>query len=214
MKSDSQAKLAYSEIRRQILIMQLIPSERIKEDMWAKRLSVNRMAIREALTRLLGEGLVYIGDKSGYFVTAMSAKDLKEIWEIREVLELAAINLAINKITKEKLDELYKICDDFTNLSSKGYTAGSCEADIRFHEKLIEYSGNTRLAKAYHYCHIPLFHQRLGKAKEYMDDYKLTDSEHRKIVEALKKKDAAAAQKILKEHFKRGAKMVLGFDND
>lgn len=209
MKSDSQAQLAYSEIRRQILIMQLIPSERIKEDMWAKRLNVNRMAIREALTRLLGEDLVYVGNKGGYFVTAISQKDVEDIWQIREIIELAAINVAINKITKEEIDELYKICDDFSNLSSKGYIAGACEADIRFHEKLVELSDNIRLTKAYHYCHIPLFHQRLGKTKEYMDDYALTNAEHRKIVDALKKKNLSAAQRTLKAHFKRGAKAVL-----
>lgn len=209
MKSDSQAQFAYSELRRQILIIQLIPSERIKEDVWAKRLNVNRMAIREALTRLQGEGLVNIGVKGGYFVTAISPKDVEEIWQIREILELAAISIASDKITKEEIDQLNKICDDFSNLSSKGYIAGACEADIRFHEKLIEFSGNIRLAKAYHYCHIPLFHQRLGKTKEYMDDYQLTDTEHRQIVDALKKKDVAAAHRTLKAHFKRGAKSIL-----
>lgn len=65
MKLNSQANLAYSEIRRQILIMQLSPSARIKEDSWATRLNVSRMAVREALTRLLGEDLVYLGDKGG-----------------------------------------------------------------------------------------------------------------------------------------------------
>jgi DNA-binding GntR family transcriptional regulator len=56
MKADSQANHAYHEIRRHILTAQLQPGVRLKEDYWANKLDVGRMAVREALTRLLGEG--------------------------------------------------------------------------------------------------------------------------------------------------------------
>ncbi len=46
------------------------------------------MAVREALTRLLGENLVVFGEKGGYFVKSMTPNDIKEIRELRELLEL------------------------------------------------------------------------------------------------------------------------------
>jgi DNA-binding GntR family transcriptional regulator len=212
MKHDSQASIAYDEIRRQILIMQLQPGIRLKEDAWAKRMKVSRVAVREALTRLLGEGLVTAGERGGYFVAEMTAADVHQIRQVREILELAAIRLGITRIKKEQIEELFKICDDFSSLVEKGYIAGACEADIEFHQKLVSLSGNTRLLKAYHFSHIPLFHQRLGKTKMYLDDYKLTDKEHRQIVEALKAKNLSQAEKVLKSHFERGETAVLGLD--
>ena len=97
----------------------------------------------------------------------------------------------------------------FRNWQKKGYIAGACEADLKFHEKLVNLSGNQRLLKAYHFSHIPLFHLRLGKTRLYMDDYKLTDKEHRQIVDALKKKNIVMAEKVLLSHFARGEAGVL-----
>ncbi len=212
MKVDSQASSVYDEIRRQILITQLQPHVRLKEDLWAKKMNVSRVAVREALTRLLGEGLVNAGERGGYFVTEMTVEDVHQIRELREVLELASIRIGIDRITKEHVEELKNICDDFASLAEKGYIAGACEADIKFHERLVSFSGNDRLLKAYHFSHIPLFHQRLGKTKLYLNDYKQTDKEHRQLVDALRTKNLAVAEKTLKAHFERGAAAVLDMD--
>jgi DNA-binding GntR family transcriptional regulator len=209
MKIDSQASIVYEEVRRQILIMHLQPSARLKEDVWAKKMNVSRIAVREALTRLLGEGLVKAGEKGGYFVTEMSAEDIHQIRELREILELAALRIGIKRIRKEDIEQLKKICNDFSSLAEKGYIAGACEADLKFHETLVAMSGNNRLLRAYHFSHIPLFHLRLGKTRLYMDDYKETDKEHRELVEALSTKNITAAEKILKRHFVRGESGVL-----
>lgn len=209
MKADSQATIVYQEIRRKVLTSQLQPKVRLKEDEWATKLNVGRMAVREALTRLLGEGLVEMGEKGGYYVSEMNREDIHQIREVREVLELAAVRLASERITEAQLAELRNICNDFSSMVQKGYVAGACEADIRFHETLMEASGNPRLLKVYHYAHIPLFHQKLGKTRGYLDDYDQTDQEHRLIVEALQKKDVALAQQTLRNHFKRGEAAVL-----
>jgi len=209
MKSDSQANHAYHEIRRNILTAQLPPGVRLKEDYWAGKLDVGRMAVREALTRLLGEGLVELGERGGYYATEMTPEDVRQIRELREVLELAAVRLAAGRITEAQLARLDDICRDFSSLVQKGYVAGACEADIRFHETLLAASGNRRLLQAYHYAHIPLFHQKLGKTRTYLEDYDQTDREHRLIVEALRNKDLALAEQTLRNHFKRGETAVL-----
>ena len=209
MKSDSQANHAYHEIRRNILTAQLQPGVRLKEDYWAGKLDVGRMAVREALTRLLGEGLVELGERGGYYATEMTPDDVRQIRELREVLELAAVRLAAGRITEAQLAHLDDICRDFSSLVQKGYVAGACEADIRFHETLLAASGNRRLLQAYHYAHIPLFHQKLGKTRTYLEDYDQTDREHRLIVEALRNKDLALAEQTLRNHFKRGETAVL-----
>jgi DNA-binding GntR family transcriptional regulator len=210
MKSESLAHKAYTEIRKKILSAQIAPNTRLKEDYWAKKLEVSRMAIRETLTRLLGEQLVTLGEKGGYYVSAMSNSDLAQIRELREILELGAIRLAITKITREQINRLDKICKDFTSMVDQGYYAGACEADLKFHETLMECSGNDKLILTYNNNHIPLFHRQLTKHSNEEEDYRLTDQEHRAVVKALKEKNVAAAEKTLRNHFARGVRLLEG----
>ncbi|HEY4655921.1 MAG TPA: GntR family transcriptional regulator [Cyclobacteriaceae bacterium] len=208
MKSESLAHKAYTELRRKILSAQIPPKTRLKEDFWAKKLSVSRMAIRETLTRLLGEQLVSLGPKGGYFVNSLTQGDIAQIRELREILELGALRLAHEKITRDQIARLEKICKDFTSMVEQGYYAGACEADLKFHETLMECSGNEKLLRTYTNSHIPLFHRQLTKTNNSEDDYELTDKEHRAIVKALKEKDLELAEKIMKMHFARGATMI------
>jgi len=209
MKEDSLANRAYTELRRQILSNQLLAGSRLKEDEWSKRLDVNRMALREALTRLQGEQLLSKGTKGGFFIKTLSTDDIREIRELREILEIGAINLLIEKITDEQIKELELLCDDFSSMYEKGYFNGACEADVKFHETLINYAGNKKLASAYLTSNIPLFHQKLGQSQTQMDDYELTDTEHRALVNALRSRDRQKAHEILITHLVRGEVTTL-----
>lgn len=208
MKSESLAHKAYTELRRKILSAQIPPKTRLKEDFWAKKLSVSRMAIRETLTRLLGENLVSLGPKGGYFVNSLSPEDIAQIRELREILELGALRLACQKVTKEQLSRLEKICKDFSSMVEQGYYAGACEADLRFHETLMECAGNEKLVRTYTNSHIPLFHRQLTRTNSSENDYELTDKEHRAIVQALAEKNFSRAEEVMRMHFARGAMMI------
>lgn len=208
MKIESLAYRAYTELRRKILSAQIAPDTRLKEDLWAEKLDVSRMAIRESLTRLLGEQLVTLGARGGFFVRSLGANDVVAVRQLREILELGAVRLACKRISREQISMLEKICEDFTSMVQRGYYAGACEADLRFHETLMECSGNRKLCEIYINSHIPLFHKQLTKNNSSENDYEQTDVEHRSIVAALKRKDLAQAERVLKEHFLRGARMM------
>ncbi len=212
MKTDSLAGRAFTELRRKILSNQLPPNTRLKEDEWAKKLGVSRMAVREALTRLLGEDLVVLGEKGGYSVKPLLAGEVHEIRELREVLELGALRLAYRKMDKQKIDRLEKICDDFSAMIKSGYFNGALEADIKFHETLVEMADNEKLLRVYRSSHIPLFHQKLGKSQTELNDYEQTDLEHRQIVKALKDKKLSIAEQVMSRHFARGEAAVLDLD--
>jgi DNA-binding GntR family transcriptional regulator len=204
-----QSEKAYAEIRRRILILEIRPDERLKEEEWAQRLDVGRLAVREALTRLHGEGLVMRGEKGGFLAAGMAEEDVREIREVREILEIAAIRLARERISAEEIQELESTCDDFAYMVKKGYHTGAWEADRRFHHVLISASGNSRLVRAYEHCHIPLFQIRVGQSREYIDDYEETEREHREIVAALKAGNIDKAVASLRSHLARGANDVL-----
>lgn len=212
MKEDSLALKVYVELRRKILSNQLLSGSRLKENDWAKKMDVNRMAVREALNRLLGENLVVAGKKGGYFVKSMTAEDVREIRQLREILELGALRLAFQKMDKKQIQYLESICDDFTSMVARGYLGGACEADVKFHETLIDYADNSKLKYVYQISNIPLFHQKLGKAQVHMEDYELTDAEHRKIVKALKEKNLKLAEETLVKHLTRGEMLTLDLE--
>ena len=209
MSASTQSQEAYQEIRRRILILEIRPGERLKEEEWSRTLNVGRLAVREALTRLHGEAMLERGEKGGFFVSKMSEADVHEVRELREILEVAALQLARTRITAQQLKELEAACNDFAYMVSKGYPVAACEADRRFHALLIAAAGNSKLSRAYDLAHIPLFHVRLGQSREYMDDYADTEREHRAIVEAMKSDDYAKAISLLRAHFARGEESML-----
>lgn len=211
MKEDSLSYKAYLEIRKKILSNQLVGGARLIESFWADKLSVSRVAIREAFMRLAGEQLVEFGGKGGCFVKKMTADDIKDIRELRELLEVGALKILFTKRDKAVIKELELICDDFSSMVEKGYYGGACEADVRFHEKIIESTGNERLLHIYQNSNIPLFHLKLGNALSHMDDYKQTEVEHRKIVEYLKEGKLKESIDTLLEHLDRGEKESIEF---
>lgn len=213
MKEDSLAYKVYLELRKQILSNQLVGGVRLVENNWARKLSASRMAVREACMRLAGETLVEFGEKGGCFVRKMTPKDVKDIRELREMLEVGALKILFEEHDKALIKELELICDDFTNMVSKGYYGGACEADMKFHEKIIEGTGNCRLIAMYNNSNIPLFHMKLGAMIRQMEDYHDTDREHREIVNALKKNNWEKAYETLVRHLVRGAHAALEMGN-
>lgn len=212
MKATTQSGKAYHEIRKKILSNQLKPGTRLKEDIWSKNLGVSRMAMREVLNRLLGENLVVTGEKGGYYIKLLAKNDIEELRELREVLEVGALRLFALKFNEKHIKRLAQICDDFTNMKNQGYFNGACEADMKFHETLIEMSENPKLLTVYNSSHIPLFHQKLNQTQDTLDDYEQTDNEHRAILDALTNKNFTLAETILQKHFERGAAAVLELD--
>ena len=212
MKTDSLASKAFIEIRKKILSKQLPVNTRLKEDEWAKKLGVSRMAIREALTRLLGEDLVMPGERSGYYIKPVLTSEIQDIRELREILEIGAIRIACTKMSEEQFATLEKICDDFADMVHKGYFNGALEADMKFHETLVEYSGNTKLLRVYKSSHIPLFHQKLGISTIGHGYYDQTDAEHRQIVKALREGNLDLAEKTMITHFNRHENLTFDMD--
>lgn len=209
MKPDSLSYTVYLEVRKKILSHQIPSGMRLIEGDWARRMDVSRTAVREAFTRLLGEHLLVMGERGGYYVKSITADNIIEIREIREILEVGALRLTIEKITDEEVAVLEKICDDFTNMVEGGYLNGACEADMKFHESILLFSRNERLMEAYHSSNIPLFHLKLEEVYTHMDDYELTDKEHRNILKAIQDRDFKAGKKALKAHLYRGEMAAL-----
>lgn len=209
MAERTQAELAYKELSHRILIQEIVPNDRIKEELWAKKLGVSRSAIRESLTRLLGEGLVRAGERGGFFAGELTDEEIRQIREVREILETAAFTLACDRATSQQLKQIAETCEDFSNFIRKEYFSSAHEADLRFHQLLVMAAGNARLAHLYQRSHIPIFLRKMGQSRVHPEEYAQTEKEHRQILDALKKKDKKGGVELLRSHFNRGEKEAL-----
>ncbi len=200
---------AYQRLRQLILTGDLRPDERLGEVAWAKRLGLGRAAIRAALMRLAGEGLV-VKVRASYRAPSLRSEDVREFRQMREILEVGALRVAA-PISEAMLDEIRKACGDYRHMVEKGYFAGAREADLRFHHALVGAAGNKRLLGIYQAANLPLFQNRIGTEGIMLNDYAQALAEHQAIVEALDKRKVDEALRVLTEHLRRGEIEVNNF---
>jgi DNA-binding GntR family transcriptional regulator len=209
MTQNTQSKQAYEALRQRILIYEIMPDERLGEEYWAATLKVGRSAIREALTRLLGDRLVRCGERGGYFVTKLSENDTRELRELREILETSAFVLACDRVTEDQLKMIEEVCADYDNLVKKGYHNSAWECDLRFHQLLVQASGNEHLLNTYQRSNIPLFHLKISRASRFEGCHETTSRQHRLIAAALRERNKQAGVEVLKIHIRTGEKTAL-----
>lgn len=192
------AKVFHS-IREDILNGKYEANEELKEKNIGQEMGVSRTPVREALRQLELEGLVYIIPNKGAFVEGVTLKDIRDIYEIRTLLEGLCAKWAAANITKEQLDAL----DETIFLSDFHYSKENweqmLELDNRFHEIVYEACGSkelTRVLRDYHH-----YVQRIRKITlEQKARVHASNDEHRKIADALKARDAAEAEKCARLH--------------
>ena len=197
MVKQNQAQLAYEKIREKLVSRILEPGIRLTERVWAESLNVNRADVRQALSRLLGEGLLKKGSKGGFFIREFTSADMEEYNEIRLVLESAAAKFAISRATQEDILNLMQICEHMKLMAENGYTMGVGEADLKFHETLIKAAHNKKLELIYKSANLPLsvsvfIPREISKQEFIQDAY-----DHIAIVEALKNKKLSVMIELL-----------------
>jgi DNA-binding GntR family transcriptional regulator len=106
----------YEELKNAIVNLRLAPGEPLREATLADRLGVSKTPIREALTRLEQEGLVETTSFKGAVVTGYSRDDLIEIYELRELLENAAVRAAAQSMTEPDRVRLARIAQESRRL--------------------------------------------------------------------------------------------------
>ena len=109
----------YKILKYQILEGEFKPGTRLSEVKLAEQMGVSRTPIREAIKCLAVERFVKTIPGYGTVVNGISIKDLKEVLQVRGVLEGLAAKLAIEKISEENIVQLRKILEEMELLSNK-----------------------------------------------------------------------------------------------
>ena len=192
-----------------ILSGRLKPGQRVGERDLGALLKVSRTPIREALGRLVQDGLVESRPQRGHFVQAIDGKVVEDLYELRELLELHAIKLAVRRATAEdfaELDSLAAVLRKYDRDETQG------EAELRDAQILHELIGRAArsqpllemLKRVYDRLQMFIWIDAL-----YADEATLTRREHREIIAAFKARDERKLTKLSREHLRRSKANVL-----
>lgn len=196
----------FQKLREDILSGKYKEHEELKEVAIGEELGVSRTPVREAFRQLELEGLIQIVPNRGAYVTGITAKDVKDIYMIRSLLEGLCARLATEKITEEQLEEMEEnvYLADFH--ASKGHLDQMAELDNRFHDILYEACDSKMLEHTLRDYHQYVLRVR-QKTLATNTRGRASNNEHRQIMEAIKTKDADRAEQLANRH------MLNAYDN-
>lgn len=183
----------YREIRRSIIVGQIQSGTRLDLEVLAKSHGTSITPIRDALQMLSQEGLVTIKPRSGYFVTHVTLRQLRDLLDLREILELASIERAASRITEGQLEELQQIHTGYTGSDEKSYDR-YMEENRRFHCLIAQASGNQELTEA-----LGRLHDRLVRFMVMSHMGESLERRHARIIEVLRSRNTAAARQAMLE---------------
>ena len=174
----------------------------------AERLGVSRTPIREAMRKLELEGLVVMVPRKGAQVASITEKDLTDVLEVRITLENFAIEKACTHMTEEDMDKLWLASKQFERAIQEGDLVRIAEADQTFHEIIYQASDNARLLQVLTNMREQIYRYRLEYLKDELSRDKLLE-EHRRLTDAIRRRDAAQAQRISFEHLENQRKAII-----
>ncbi len=140
----------YNALRSSILNGKLKPGERLSIDTLKAEFGTSVTPVRDALQMLNQEALITIKPRSGYFVTKITLKELRDMLELREILELASIERAAKNITPERIEMLRAVHAGYTGEDDLSYTRYTDE-NRNFHYIVAQASENMELAVTLRY---------------------------------------------------------------
>lgn len=181
----------YKELRRAIIMGHIRPGDRLSVEDLAARYNTSATPLRDALQMLQSEGLVVIKPRAGYFVTPTTLKELRERFELRQILEVAAIERAVARITDAQIDELEHVHAGYTGDDDESYDRYTDE-NRNFHYLLARASGNDQLADT-----IGHLLDRLARYMVVRGAGRTQVDTHTRIVAALRSRDVDEARSAL-----------------
>jgi len=191
--------LAYQHVREGILRGELPIGSILDESDLARTLGTSRTPVRQALGRLLQEGLIEIGSRRQATVRGFSAEHRAEILLLREALEGLAVRRACELMEVDQIDRLRLLLIQQRRSAKNADNEEFIELDEQFHLTIAEGA------------QLPILHAFLGQLRGFVRVARLGSArppsvlatvvaEHERIVDALERRDASAAAAALTKH--------------
>ncbi|MFN5826892.1 MAG: GntR family transcriptional regulator [Rhodobacterales bacterium] len=183
---------------------------RLKEADIAQQLNVSRMPVREALLRLVSEGIVTNTPYKGMCLMEVDEKKLKEILEVRLALEREAFRLAIEQLAlgQGDISDTQAVLDRMSEACAAQSGARMAQCDIDYHRSVLRLSGNETLRRVWEMM-ARQFQMIVGIAWHVTDPRAILES-HTVLHSAVGALDQGRVQELLGPHIMEGISIGLG----
>lgn len=208
MTEPSLADRAYESIKNAIITCDLPIGEQLAQSKLADKYQIGLTPIREALHRLAQEGFVQSIPRLGYIVTPVTVVDLKEMFELREILEAAAVRLAATRASAEQLDHLADMANFTYVYHDRASYSLFLNQNAQYHAAVAEVAGNRRLADAIGRVLGELtrvFHMGL----DVRDSAEEMKAEHLELSDALCARSPDRAEEIVRQQITRSQQRII-----
>jgi len=207
-KRKSLREEVYESLKRSILHGKLKGGQRLIEETLADQIGISRTPIREAFHKLERDDLVTKLPKGGFAVREFTKEDVDEIFGIRSALESYAAYLATLHLTPEKIAQLEKKVKESEEALEQGDDEKIVQLNTDFHDLIYKSCKSKKLAEMidnfrdyfYRYRSV-LLHTEKGT------NYSIDD--HRRMLEAMKKKNPRLVERLVRSHLARGKELIL-----
>jgi DNA-binding GntR family transcriptional regulator len=199
---------AYQELRHRIVTLQLRPGTALREDELMAELGIGRTPLREAVKRLSHESLVAIQPRRGTFVADVDAADIVHITEVRAELEGFAAALAARRMQPAGRERARVMLRDLVEMERLEDQDALMQVDERIHHFVWEESGNPYLVttlERYFALSLRVWYVVLDRVPGL--GHAVHDQSH--LLEALLERDAARAQRLMREHVQAFQREIL-----
>ena len=200
--ADSTAEETTTEtLRRAILQGVLAPGDRLRQEVLAAELGVSRIPLRDAFRRLEAEGLIDIDGRRGARVSSLSMDDVAELYELRRMLEIHCIRLAIRNLPDKGASALLAMGAQMDIHAGHALPGGVSRRG--FYAELYRWSGRKRM--------VSLILQLRHELNRYhaLKDVPLSPAIHERIREAIAVRDAELAARYMRHHLRTSRDELL-----
>ena len=194
---------AYSILKDMIIERKLLPGQKIPQEKLARNLGISRTPLISALKFLEQEKLVEAVPRRGFFVRLFNKEEMVYIFELREVLEGLAARRAASKITDAQIIELNRFFQRFAKQTNIVDYKGYAREDRRFHNFVIDIGAKEFLKSILLTTNIISFSYQVLHSEGLVRPPNETIQEHLAVIEAIKERNAEAAENLMRQHFKK-----------
>ena len=191
--------VVFNTLRQAIITGEFAPGERLMEISLANRLGVSRTPVREAIRKLELEGLVIMIPRKGAQVARITEKNLRDVIEIRTVLEEFAAVLACERIDQSGLHDLRQAHEDLIRSVENGDILDIVDKDETFHDTIFRATNNDRLISIINNLREQFYRYRMEYVKDIRQRSNLVE-EHRELLDAISSRDSIKAKELMKTH--------------
>ena len=198
LHSSSKRDQVVTVLREAILSGEFVPGERIVESRIARQLGISQAPVREALALLERQGLVVKINHRGTFVSRLHARELRELFTLRAVLDAFSARLAAERASAKDIQHLRSLLARMGKAEKEGDVASLTEAHLQLHEAIYQLSGHDLLAEIF-----ALIHPRMTLALTFAENLFSSEGHetdcHVPLIDALADRDPDRAERVARE---------------